>query len=99
MAPRTQTEQTLAAIWSEVLRIPRVGIQDDFFALGGHSLLATQVISRVQVRLERELPLRTLFEHPTVEQFAKAVDDAAPKAALRAKIAPVNRAAFRAKKV
>jgi len=98
VAPRTQTEQALAAIWAEVLRRPAVGIHDDFFALGGHSLLATQVISRIQVRLQRELPLRTLFERPTVEQLAKAVEETVAGDAPKGKIAPANRAAFRAKR-
>ena len=98
VAPRTATEEALAAIWSEVLRRPAVGIHDDFFALGGHSLLATQVISRIQTRLQREIPLRALFEHPTVEQLAKAVDEATSRVAPKSKISAVNRAAFRAKK-
>jgi amino acid adenylation domain-containing protein len=98
VAPRTATEQALAAIWAEVLRRPAVGIHDDFFALGGHSLLATQVISRIQVRLQRDIPLRTLFERPTVEQLAKAVEEAVAGDAPRGKITPANRAAFRAKR-
>lgn len=98
VAPRTATEEALAAIWAEVLRRPAVGIHDDFFALGGHSLLATQVISRIQTRMQREIPLRALFEHPTVEQLAKAVDEATSRIAPKSKIAAVNRAAFRAKK-
>jgi non-ribosomal peptide synthetase component F len=98
VAPRNATEQAVAAIWAEVLRRPSVGVHDDFFALGGHSLLATQVISRIHARLQRELPLRTLFEHPTIAQLARLVDEAGAKTAPQAKIAPVNRAAFRAKR-
>jgi acyl carrier protein len=98
VAPRSQTENAIAAIWGEVLRLQTIGVHDDFFALGGHSLLATQVISRIQQRLQRELSLRVLFEHPTVEQLARAVDEAGGKAAPKDKIAAVNRAAFRAKK-
>jgi acyl-coenzyme A synthetase/AMP-(fatty) acid ligase/acyl carrier protein len=98
VAPRSQTENAIAAIWGEVLRLQTIGVHDDFFALGGHSLLATQVISRIQQRLQRELSLRVLFEHPTVEQLARAVDEAGAKAAPKTKIAAVNRAAFRAKK-
>jgi amino acid adenylation domain-containing protein len=72
--PRTPTEEVLAGIWAEVLRLPRVGIEDDFFQIGGHSLLATQVISRVRRTLNIELPLRTLFEKPTVASLAAEVE-------------------------
>ncbi|RKG47505.1 hypothetical protein D7X30_41395, partial [Corallococcus sp. AB011P] len=69
-APRTEVEAKLASIWAEVLRLPRVGVKDSFFELGGHSLLATQVVSRVRVEFSVELPLRALFESPTVEALA-----------------------------
>ena len=72
-APRTPVEAALAGIWSEVFGRERVGIHDDFFELGGHSLLATQVISRVQRTFDVELPLRRLFEEPTVARLAAAV--------------------------
>jgi amino acid adenylation domain-containing protein len=71
--PRTAAEQTLARIWSEILRLNEVGIHDNFFELGGHSLLATQVISRIRQVFELELPLRTLFEHPTVAGLAECL--------------------------
>lgn len=66
IAPRNEVEQTLANIWAEVLRLDQIGINDNFFDLGGHSLLATQVISRVQIAFNVELPLRAIFENPTV---------------------------------
>ncbi|MGE6764047.1 non-ribosomal peptide synthase/polyketide synthase, partial [Corallococcus interemptor] len=69
-APRTETEAKLASIWAEVLRLPQVGVKDSFFELGGHSLLATQVVSRVRAEFNVELPLRALFESPTVEALA-----------------------------
>jgi len=79
--PRTETEATLAAIWSTVLRRERIGIEDNFFELGGHSLLATQLISRVRTTFRVELPLRYLFESPTVAQLASVLIDFANKAA------------------
>jgi amino acid adenylation domain-containing protein len=71
--PRTSLEETIATIWADILKLPRVGIHDNFFELGGHSLLATQVISRLRTSLGIELPLRTIFEAPTVEELAVAV--------------------------
>jgi Acyl-CoA synthetases (AMP-forming)/AMP-acid ligases II len=73
VAPRTATEETLARIWSEVLGVERIGVQDSFFDLGGHSLLATQVLMRVREAFQIEVPLRNLFATPTVEGLAIAV--------------------------
>jgi aspartate racemase len=70
VAPRDPIEELLATIWAAVLRVDRVGIHDNFFDLGGHSLLATQVISRILSTLGIELPLRTIFETPTVAGMA-----------------------------
>jgi acyl carrier protein len=69
VAPRSPIEQQLADIWGEVLRLEQVGIHDNFFEFGGHSLLATQVISRLRQAFGVELPVRTLFEAPTVADF------------------------------
>ncbi|HEX8272438.1 MAG TPA: amino acid adenylation domain-containing protein [Longimicrobiaceae bacterium] len=81
VAPRTPAEERIAAIWREVLRVERVGVHDRFFDLGGHSLLATQVVTRVREALGAELPLRVLFETPTVAALAARVEaERAPEA-------------------
>ncbi len=76
VAPRTPTEETLASLCAELLGLDRVGVFDSFFDLGGHSLLATQFISRLRDTFQVELPLRSLFEHPTIAELATAVEQA-----------------------
>ena len=79
--PRTAVEELLTHLWTEVLGVERVGVRDNFFELGGHSLLATQLLSRVRESFQAELPLRVLFEAPTVAGLAAHVE-----AAMRAQV-------------
>ena len=74
VAPRTFSEKILANIWAEVLKLDQLGINDNFFDLGGHSLLATQLISRIRSAFRIDLPLRTLFEWPTVAGVAQHLE-------------------------
>ncbi len=73
--PSTETERRLADIWKDVLSLPAVGRQDDFFALGGHSLLVAQVMARVQRLLGVALPPGTLFRYPTLAELAACIDE------------------------
>ena len=74
LAPRSPIEEILAEIWRSILHLAEVGVHDNFFELGGHSLLATQVASRIQAVLKTELPLRALFETPTIAELASSVE-------------------------
>jgi thioesterase domain-containing protein/acyl carrier protein len=87
VAPCTPTQEVLAGIWSQVLHIERVGVHDNFFELGGHSLLAVQIASRVQRELGVQLPLATLFHHPTLQELAAEVS--ARKKALQCCLVPL----------
>lgn len=80
IAPRTLVEEVLADIWSRVLKVERVGINDNFFDLGGHSMLAMQLLSRVRANLGIEVPLRKLFETPTVAGLAHSIENQQPHA-------------------
>ncbi|MDI4656771.1 non-ribosomal peptide synthetase [Xanthobacter autotrophicus] len=73
-APRTETERRLANLWAEVLQREAVGINDDFFRIGGHSLLATLLMAQLRTRFDVALPLRALFEAPTVARLAARID-------------------------
>lgn len=72
--PRTPMEQSLASIWCEILKLDLVGVHDNFFDLGGHSLMAAQIASRIRNRHGIELPLRVMFESPTIAELAQAVE-------------------------
>jgi amino acid adenylation domain-containing protein len=76
VSPRTAAEKVVADVWCAVLGIERVGIHDNFFVLGGHSLVATQVMSRVRTAFQIDIPLRTLFEWPTVAGLAQTIEKA-----------------------
>ena len=71
--PSTPTQEILANLWAAILSIEKVGIYDNFFELGGHSLLATQVISRLRTAFQIDLPLRCIFESPTVAQLSEVI--------------------------
>jgi acyl-coenzyme A synthetase/AMP-(fatty) acid ligase/acyl carrier protein len=88
VAPRTPVEEALAEIWTEVLRVEQVGAHSDFFELGGHSLLATLVISRVREVFQVQLPLRSLFEEPTVAGLAERVEVAQQSNSVPSKATP-----------
>ena len=74
IAPRTPSEEMLASIWGAVLGVKQIGINDNFFDLGGHSLLATQVISRIRESFHIDLPLRSVFEFPSLGELATQID-------------------------
>jgi acyl carrier protein len=74
VAPRTPSEEIVAGIWARVLRVDRVSVHDNFFELGGHSLLATKVMTQVQEALQQDIPLRVLFEKPTVSELVEHIE-------------------------
>jgi amino acid adenylation domain-containing protein len=96
--PRTDTERRLAAVWQRVLRVSQVSVTDDFFSLGGDSILATQAIAWVREELGLDVPLQLLFEQPTLERIAAAIEElkAAPAPSAQP---PVRRAQRQARRV
>ncbi|NJN67597.1 MAG: amino acid adenylation domain-containing protein [Chloroflexaceae bacterium] len=80
VAPSTPVETMLASIWGEVLKLERVGVEDNFFDLGGYSLAAVQVIARVRETFQVELPLRSLFEIPTVAGLSRLIEEQSQRA-------------------
>jgi amino acid adenylation domain-containing protein len=72
--PESETEQTLARIWQELLRVPRIGRADNFFELGGHSLLAMQALARIRSALSIKIPIKLLFDAPTLKALAVQLD-------------------------
>ena len=90
VAPRTPTGEILAQIWAEVLGLERVSANDNFFEVGGHSLLATRVVSRIRSAFEVALPVRALFEEPTVAALAPRVDIARGRARELAETPPAR---------
>ena len=72
--PRTPLEELVAEVWADLLKVDQIGVHDNFFVLGGHSLLATQLLSRLRNILELDIPLRALFEYPTIAQLAREID-------------------------
>ncbi|HET8774712.1 MAG TPA: non-ribosomal peptide synthase/polyketide synthase, partial [Thermoanaerobaculia bacterium] len=88
-SPQGDVEETIAGLWQSLLRVERAGRHDDFFALGGHSLLAVQLVSRLRAALNVELPLRALFETPTLSALAGAVRTA--RTSTMGRILPADR--------
>jgi acyl carrier protein len=76
VGPRNPTEETLCRLWQEVLRRERVGIHDNFLKIGGHSLLAAQLATRMHESFKVDIPLRRMFESPTVAQLAEVINQA-----------------------
>lgn len=92
MAARTPSERSLHTIWQEFLAVSEFGIHDNFFDLGGHSLLASRILAKISAKLGVSLPLRALFDHPTIAQLAQQLD-AADKPGPVASLSDIQKAA------
>ncbi|MBO9205113.1 MULTISPECIES: amino acid adenylation domain-containing protein, partial [Niastella] len=90
IAPRNDTEKTLAAIWQQLLDVEQVGVEDNFFELGGHSLLAIRVISAMRKELQCEIAIRDIFDHPTIAALCNRIDQQKDRQ-LQAAIQPAKR--------
>ena len=86
VAPRTKSEEILAAIWADVLGVGKIGVRDNFFLLGGDSLKATQVVARLRDLHQVEFPLRMIFQSPTLEEMALILETKKPGSAVPASI-------------
>jgi len=86
---RNTLEQRIADIWAEILKLECLGVHDNFFDLGGHSLLATRVISRIRQEFHTDLPLRKLFENPTVADLAVQITEVQQKRAVAEQLTEV----------
>jgi len=95
IASRTPLEATVTEIWSDVLGIRPIGVFDNFFHLGGHSLLATRVVSRIRDAVGRDIPLRLLFECPTVAELAAGIETTEKGRSILPPIQPLPRKKYR----
>ncbi len=75
VAPGTENEERMAEIWSEILRVEKIGVNDNFFVLGGHSLKATQLVAKILKEFKVDLPLREIFKAPTIKKLVKQLKD------------------------
>jgi natural product biosynthesis luciferase-like monooxygenase protein len=89
--PRTEMEQQILEIWRQVLKNPQIGVLDNFFELGGHSLLATQVVARMQRVFQIGIPVRNIFEHPTVADLAQMLERQHQQSYTAPPLLPVSR--------